>query len=74
MLLYRTREARGIVGRLLLDLLNEIRNEALQPPGLVRRRPFYPARRAPTSRMLQDSIVLLKLTCSQRRAGDTTHT
>jgi hypothetical protein len=74
MRLYRTRKARGIVDGLLLDLFNKVRNKAPQPPELVRRRPFYPTRRAPTSRILRDSVVLPTLTCSQRKAGDMTHT
>lgn len=60
MLLYRPRKARGIVGCLLLDLPNEFRNETLQPPVLVSRRPSHAASRASTLKALQGKVGLLE--------------
>jgi hypothetical protein len=68
------RASRGFINGLLLDLLNEVHDKTVQPPELVRRRPFHAARRASIPQMLQDSVVLLKLTYSERRAGDVTRT
>jgi hypothetical protein len=59
----------SIVHGLLLECSIIVRNTAL-PPELVRRRPFHAARRVLTSKLLQDNIVMLELTCSQRR-GET---
>jgi hypothetical protein len=74
MLLYKTRKVRGIFNGLLLDLPNEVRTKAAQPPELVRKRPFHAARCISIPKLLQGSVVLLKLTCSQRRVGDVTRT
>jgi hypothetical protein len=53
MLLYKTRKLRGIFNSLLLDLPNEVRNKAAQPPQLMRMGPFHAARRISISKLLQ---------------------